>query len=261
MTTNTMSTVTILDSDFSAWDGTETPVTFELLGLTTQGYMSHDRLFWERFFRIPDVTLLHESLIFTERFCNSYSALFEMATDVVMTLIPDYPEEDDRSTNSLDELSMVINLHGQSMVFRQSEIGNRHGGYETIRPIHLYGPDMFHPLGSCDLEDDGECIYCVELKDRLYNSHRGVYDYLNAQITGVFDLVDINATSEELYDYMIDHSLNPIAMAPVVFPLTIAAPPVVTIAELPSPMDGVAVNFILSKQYLRFVWKRVMKMS
>lgn len=96
-----------------------------------------------------------------------------------------------------DDMFLLQNLAGRARVYRYGE------GWVHIKPIHLYGPLKFHP--PCHMP----CELCRELELRFMNFRVGVYDYLNSQITGICDDIQLD---DDVSTYIQAHSISSIDM-------------------------------------------------
>lgn len=132
----------------------------------------------------------------------AYREWVNVYVDGPSLIVPQYPDEDTRSVNSMDELDYILNDQGRSMVYRYSHRHNQHLGWVMIKPIHLYSRDQFHqPCTSVD------CVLCREMIDRFINFRSGHYDYLLSQLDGRYD--NIPSIIENPFQFILAAPLPP----------------------------------------------------
>lgn len=99
--------------------------------------------------------------------------------------IPNYP---DMPAVIAEEL--YTTAYGLTKVYRLSQRGNEHRGWVDVRPIHLYGPAMFHDWCGNDF-----CEFCTELDDRRFLWICRRSDHIGSQFSNIFDQIPLDETN------------------------------------------------------------------
>lgn len=143
-----------------------------------------------RWFQYPTVNIAETREIYrdTVHMCHRLVEEYQL-NGVNRVDIPSYPSEEERSTNSMDELDMMLTLCGRSKVYRN--------GWVNIGLIHVLS---YPELGIRCTCDDFSCVYCLECIARLTNAHSGEYDCLGEQIAGFFDRLQDQEAFERYID-------------------------------------------------------------